>query len=92
MAPFGPGNMRPVFASRKVDKADFPGIVGNNHLKLRVAQGSSEFDAIGFSLGNWAKPIAVNTGTIDLAYVLEANCWNGQTNIQLRIKDVKFSK
>jgi len=92
LAPFGPGNMRPVFVSRKVNKADFPGIVGNNHLKLRVAQAAAEFDAIGFSLGSWAKPIATNSGTIDLAYVLETNTWNGQTNIQLRIKDLKFSK
>lgn len=92
LAPFGPGNMRPVFVSRKVNKADFPGIVGNNHLKLRVTQAAAEFDAIGFSLGNWAKPIATNPGAIDLAYVLETNTWNGQTNIQLRIKDLKFSK
>lgn len=91
LTPFGPGNMRPVFASRKISKADFPGIVGNNHLKLRVAQSGTEFDAIGFSLGQWAKPIATNAGTFDLAYVLENNSWNGQTNIQLRIKDVRFS-
>jgi len=31
-APFGPGNLRPVFLSEKVQIAGFPRIVGNNHL------------------------------------------------------------
>ena len=92
LAPFGPGNMRPVFVTRKVSKADFPGIVGNNHLKLRVAQAKHEYEAIGFTLGKWAKPIATNVATLDIAYVLETNFWNGQNRIQLRIKDLKFSQ
>jgi single-stranded-DNA-specific exonuclease len=91
LAPFGPGNMRPVFATNKLFRADFPGIVGNNHLKLRVSQEKAEYDAIGFSLGEWAKPIATHNGTFDLAYVLENNIWNGRSRIQLRIKDVKLS-
>lgn len=91
LAPFGPGNMRPVFLTKRLSKADFPGIVGNNHLKLRVAQQETEYEAIGFSLGSWAKSIATSPQTFDLAYVVEANFWNNQTRVQLRIKDIKFS-
>ena len=92
LAPFGPGNMRPVFMTKNLSKADFPGIVGNNHLKLRVSKQDCQQDAIGFDFGHWAKSIAVNPGTFDLAYVLENNPWNGRDRIQLRIKDIRFSQ
>jgi len=38
MAPFGPGNMRPVLVTKNLGNFAQPSVVGNNHLKLRINQ------------------------------------------------------
>jgi hypothetical protein len=48
------------------------------------------FDVIGFGFGDLVKPLNIRTGTIDMAYVIEYNHWNGTKRIQLRVKDIKF--
>lgn len=89
-SPFGPMNMRPVFLTRNLEVLGQPYQVGKNHLKMRVRKGDSTFDVIGFGFGDLARPLAMRTGTIDMAYVIEYNHWNGVTRIQLRVKDIKF--
>ncbi len=88
-APFGPLNMRPVFMSRNVQVIGSPRIVGNNHLKFRVRQKGSVFDAIGFDLGSLAYRLAPGENNLDMVYVIEENIWNGTNRIQLRVKDLR---
>ena len=88
-APFGPKNMRPVFMSQDLQVVGTPRIVGQNHLKLKVRQKNKIFDAIGFNLGHMIDRLETNGGGLYLAYVIETNTWNGQTKIQLRVKDLK---
>lgn len=88
-APFGPGNFRPVFVTRNLELAEAPCVVGNNHLRLRVKKNEVVMDAIGFNLGDYARPLALRGTNIDLAYVLELNLWNGNAKIQMRLKDLK---
>jgi single-stranded-DNA-specific exonuclease len=87
-APFGPGNLKPVFVTRGLELADDAYVVGNNHLRLRVKKNGIIMDAIGFNLGDFAKPLAMRGTKIDLAYVLELNVWNGNSKIQMRLKDL----
>lgn len=42
-APFGPGNMKPTFASKNVWCKGEPQVVGNNHLKFTVQQSEGYF-------------------------------------------------
>jgi single-stranded-DNA-specific exonuclease len=86
--PFGPKNMRPLFLSRNVEVVGTPRIVGKNHLKFRVRQGQSLFDAIGFGLGDLFYRVEGNR-QLDLVYVIEENVWNGVTRIQFRVKDLR---
>ena len=37
-APFGPGNMNPVFRTENVRDTGLSRVVGNNHLKLNLAE------------------------------------------------------
>ena len=91
MAPFGPGNMKPVFLTRGVVDTGSARIVGDDHLKmsLRMAGGDGRvLDAIGFRLG--AHLEAVKSGEpFSVLYNLEENEWNGRTTLQLNIKDLK---
>ncbi|POY39414.1 single-stranded-DNA-specific exonuclease RecJ [Solitalea longa] len=87
-APFGPGNMKPVFAVRNVYSTDVQ-IVGNNHLKFNVYQSEGyKFDCIGFNLGVHYQRIRKGI-PFDVCFTIEENTWNGKTTIQLNVKDIK---
>lgn len=88
-APFGPQNMRPVFLSRNLQVVGSPKVVGKNHLKFKVRQGGEVFDAIGFDLGKLQYRLSPGDDRLDMVYVIEENQWNGQTKIQLRVKDLR---
>ena len=89
MAPFGPGNMRPVLMSKGVLDRGYAKRVGSEeaHLKCSFDAGNESIDAIGFGLGN--KLEIVQSSRCDIAYVVDENEWNGKTNLQLNLKGVK---
>ena len=91
-SPFGPKNFCPVFLTKNLEIFGEPYIVGNNHLRLKVKKGDSIFDAIGFGLGDWVKPLSMKRIKIDLVYMIEKNEWNGNTRFQLRVKDLKIAE
>jgi single-stranded-DNA-specific exonuclease len=90
MAPFGPLNMKPVFSSTSVRDNGFGKQVGadKTHLKLNLIYGSDKktYNAIGFGLGD-KLPFIQND--FDIAYTLDENTWNGNTSIQLMLKDIR---
>ncbi|MCL6266510.1 single-stranded-DNA-specific exonuclease RecJ [Flagellimonas myxillae] len=90
-APFGPGNMTPIFMSEKLKDTGYGRGVGEGekHLKLSIAQrGVKPIGAIGFNLGpKWDKIKAQNT--FDAVFSLDENEWNGQINLQLKLRDIK---
>jgi len=88
-APFGPGNRHPVLASQQLRVVGSPYIVGKNHLKFKVKQKQRVFDAIGFSFGDLLDEVEDPDATLDMAFVLEENEWQGQKKLQLRLKDIK---
>ena len=93
-APFGPGNMSPVFITRGLRDTGFGKCVGEDktHLKCQVQQeeGGPKFDVIGFNLG--PKLDIIKEGKrFDAVYSLDENTWNGNTKIQLKLKDIKES-
>lgn len=92
LAPFGEGNLQPVFASRDVKIVDVR-LVGNGgqHLKLQVISPKSQvkFDAIGFSMANFFSQLSPEK-PVDIAYNLAVDEWNGQRRLQLKLKDIKI--
>jgi len=89
-APYGPQNMRPVFVTKNIEIAGDVNVVGNNHLKLKVRNDGIVIDAIAYNLGDVSMQIRPNSQKLDVAYVIEENTWNGQTTIQMRIKDLNL--
>jgi single-stranded-DNA-specific exonuclease len=89
-APFGPHNTRPVFVSRGLKCAGQAQCVGpaDKHLRVRVRQGQTVLDAIGFGFGDLAETLNRPHVAFDLAFVPEYNFWQGQRRIQLRIRDL----
>lgn len=59
-APFGPGNMAPIFLSKRVVEEGFGKIVGEKHLKMRVLYRDKPvqpIDAIGFNIKEHVKTL-----------------------------------
>tara|TARA_R110002051_G_scaffold102684_1_gene174126 strand:+ start:19 stop:1539 length:1521 start_codon:yes stop_codon:yes gene_type:complete len=91
-APFGPGNMAPVFMTKNLVDTGYGKCVGasEDHLKCTVTQKKSavQIGAIGFNLGDKCSLIT-NKKTFSAAYSLDLNEWNGNVSIQLRLKDIQ---
>jgi len=90
LQPFGYGNPAPVFVSRRVEVRGARAVGGEGrHLKLYLSGGEGHsWDAIAFHQGAW---IGRLPALIDIAYVLEANEWNGRVNLQLNVRDIHFT-
>jgi len=88
-APFGPGNMRPVFVARNVELYGTPRIVGRNHLKFKVRSNGQVFDAIGFNLGSLIEQLLHGRKTLDIAFSLDEGEYAGEAVPQLKIRDLK---
>ncbi len=85
MKPFGMGNATPVWGVRGARVLGPPRILKGKHLKMLVAEGGRQFDAIGFGLGEREVP----DGAVDLAFQLKKNEFNGVTTLQLQVQDFR---
>jgi len=95
MAPFGYGNPEPLLVTRGLRILDARSVGSDGrHLKLTVtANGNSArngdsprpWDAIAFRQGEWLGRLP---STVDLAYNLALNEWNGRATLQLRVQDI----
>ncbi len=88
-APFGPENLPPVFITEELTCNGRSKVVGNGHLKLDVRD-RNRFRASGIAFQQGDHYPYVSSGyPFDLAYYLEENEFNGQTNLQLNVKDIR---
>ena len=97
-APFGPGNMAPVFwTDNVIDAGGSRPVGGHRHLKLTVSQvgdaeqGVAPFSGIAFQKGDLFNRIH-DGEPFSICYHLEYNTWQGKTNLQLNVKDIKFGE
>jgi single-stranded-DNA-specific exonuclease len=91
-APFGPGNMAPVFMTKGVVDTGSSRVVGKNHLKLCVVHpevSGGPFSGIAFQQGEHYDKVGRQI-PFDICYHIEENEWNGSVNLQLNIKDIRI--
>ncbi|MBI2309752.1 single-stranded-DNA-specific exonuclease RecJ [Candidatus Collierbacteria bacterium] len=87
--PLGVGNPSAVFASEKVKIRQLKAVgKDKQHLKLSLEKDGEVFSAIGFNLGPKAKNVK-SGDWISIAFTPEINSWNGNTQIELKLKDIK---
>lgn len=89
LAPFGENNPTPVFFTRNLRVVYDSRIVGNNHLKFKVTNGSRYFDAIAFNMGEYKTRVKPSAPPIEILYNVEENHWMGRKNIQLIVKAIR---
>ncbi len=90
-APFGPGNMTPVFMTSGLKDTGYAKCVGagKEHLKCRLKKPGEvvSYDAIGFHMGSKCE-LLTGGKKIKAAYCIEENEWNGNRSLQLKLKDI----
>lgn len=90
-APFGPGNMTPVFMADNLRDTGYAKGVGEDgkHLKFTVSQnGSPTIGGIGFNLGNKLSVVS-NKKPFSAVFNIDENEWQGTVSLQLKLKDIK---
>ncbi len=91
-APFGPQNMRPVFMTSGLRDNGYGKQVGEDksHLKLNIISGTDKrtYNAIGFGLGKRLE-LTQNGNSFKAVFNIDENNWNGNTSLQLLLKDIK---
>ena len=91
-APFGPGNMSPVFMTRNLRDTGYARCVGgeDKHIKARFFQKGNDrsFDAIGFDLGKKCELLSKGR-KVKAAYCIEENEFQGNISLQLKLKDLE---
>lgn len=91
MAPFGPKNMRPVFATHNCKDMGRTRIVGNDktHLQLDISDSTGvRFSGIAYGLGYLLNEIK-EANSFSVLYTIEENEFRGNKNLQLKIKDIR---
>ena len=90
-APFGPGNMAPTFMTEGIKDTGYGKCVGEDdkHLRLTATQSfNDKIVCIGFGLGDKID-IIKNKKPFSAAYSIDENHWNGNVNLQLKLKNIK---
>lgn len=89
--PFGAGNPKPIFVTRDLILRDEPYVMKEKHLKLKLTgDDGKQFEAVWWdgverSIGQTLEP----NSRIELAYVPEANVWQGNRRLQLVVEDLR---
>ncbi len=89
--PFGIGNPKPVFVTKDLILREEPFVMKDKHLRLKLlGDNNKQFEAVWWdgverSKGQTLKP----NSRIELAYVAEANTWQGNTRLQLVVEDLR---
>ena len=88
LQPFGYGNREPLFQSKNVLVKNAR-IVGTDHLSLTISDGSTVWDAIAFRQKDALAQLTPLPKYADIVYQLASKVWNGDTRLQLEIKDIR---
>ncbi len=93
MEPFGAENPVPVFMARGVRIQNLKTMgKEENHVRFRAAKGNARIDAIGFGMADAVAMIDPAVDTVDIAFEIHINTWNGQNKVELRLLDIRHSE
>ena len=93
MSPFGPDNHKPVFCTYGVQDYGTSKLVGREqeHIKLEIIDSksaSSPMHGIAFGMSRFNAHIK-QMKPFDICYTIEENTYNGNTTLQLMVKDIR---
>jgi len=91
LAPFGAGNPKPVFAARGVEIIDGPRKLKERHLRMALKQDGRIFRAVAWRAAERHDALAEHKASVDVAFSLDQNHYNGETFVELSIADFRLA-
>jgi len=91
MEPYGPENLRPVFITKNVLDTSWSKIVKEQHIRFVLKQDNIVLTGIGFNMAEKFHLLQMQK-PIDIVYTIGENEWNGETNLQLKVIDLRLSE
>jgi single-stranded-DNA-specific exonuclease len=92
MEPYGPGNRKPIFRTKRVEVCEATLLKGE-HIKAVFTEGTQQrkIPAIGFRMAELFD-LLQSGKPCDILYTIESNTWKEKTTIQLNLKDIRMSE
>ena len=91
MEPFGPGNMRPLFLSKRLIDTGYSKIVKEKHVRFVLQENDQTITGIGFGLAEKFHLIE-SKKPVDVVYSIDENDYKGNKSLQIRVIDLKPSE
>lgn len=89
LAPFGPGNRKPIFHTSAVQVVDGPRLLKDRHLKMSFRQDRRTFRAIAWNAAEREGALTQKKDSVELAFSLENNEFQGESYLELRVEDFR---
>jgi single-stranded-DNA-specific exonuclease len=92
LEPYGAGNPRPIFMTQGLRLLSEPRVMKDKHLKLRLAGADGRpLEAVWWNAVEELEGQTLVPGiSIELAYTVEPNTWQGVTRLQMSVKDMRI--
>ena len=92
IAPFGPGNIEPLFRLNGVQIADVKTMgQDGQHLRFSIITETGKITVVAFGQGDLAPLLSSPTGETNLAVKISLNEWRGKQSIQLMLEDLQIN-
>jgi single-stranded-DNA-specific exonuclease len=88
LEPCGIGNPSPVLVARGVRVVAAPKTIGKDGIRVRLQQGGVELSALGWGMAHRAVELTA-CNMVDVAFRLERDEWNGNSQLQARLADIR---
>ena len=90
LEPFGAGNPRPVFMTRGLRIMSQPRVMKDKHLKMHlVGSGGRPLETVWWNCLEHLQQTPETNASIEVAYTIETNTWNGEMRMQLNVEDMR---
>jgi len=89
LAPFGPGNMKPLFLAKNLKISGIPRTINEMHVRFKVCQDKFVISAIGWRMIDRYEYLISNM-PLSMIFSVEENTYNGLAEMQLNVKDVRY--
>lgn len=92
MAPFGPGNMTPIFYAKGLKDDGTGKIIGKTeeHLKLNIKRPSGSIPSLAFGMADQF-PAIKKADSFEACFQINENIFRGSRTLQLMLKDIRFT-
>lgn len=89
LEPFGVENPKPIFVARNLCLRTKPKIINSKTLTMWITDGQLTYEAVGFKMAlDFQSQFA--SDKFSLAFTPTINDWQGEEEVQLQLKDIKF--